>query len=136
MECRSRHGSWADKLQGASFYCTGVGSDHSLCLHACELLARAVAAGLCAETLKVAANRYVEFEDLSVEAAISIEEEAAELKLSHVELVVSATSAGLTEPRFKKLVEEARSKCPTESLLPFESRISVVVKAPVPTEQF
>ncbi len=125
----------ADPTAGASFYCTGTRSDHSLCLHACDLLARAVASGLCAATIKVAAKRGIQLDDLAVEAAITVREESAELKLCGVELLVTTTCLGLTEPGFMKLVEEARSKCPTESLLAMTSKVTVTVKSPAPIEQ-
>lgn len=121
------HGS--DLLQGASFYCTGQGTDHSLCLHACELLARGVAAGLCAATVKVALSHGVELDDLTIEAAISLQEEASELKLSGIELSISGISVGLTESQFKKLVDEAREKCPTQSWLPAGTKVTTSLRS-------
>ncbi len=106
-----------------SFFCTGSGFEHSLGEHACESLARAVAACLCAAIMKTLSIRSLAPDMLRVEAHVSFQESGSTIDLELIQVIVNATGSSISTAAFQELVEQSRQHCPVCRLL--EQRVSI-----------
>lgn len=106
-----------------SFFCTGLGFDHTLCEHACESLARAVASCVCVATMKKLLERSLSPDALKVKASVVFGESAKVVELDSVQVNVTACGCAMSLAAFREAVDDARRHCPVCRLL--EQRVSI-----------
>lgn len=106
-----------------TFFCTGVGFDRSLAEHACESLARAVVACLCAALIKRLSQRGLSPDELRVQACVCFDESSTAIDLASVKVDVTAVGSSISEVVFQEVIEQSRQHCPVCRLL--EQRVSI-----------